>query len=55
VHEQLLHYLQKRKWHFRLRLPADTLVHLSTRAGFLLSGICVHQLDRGASSRRYQF
>src|SRR5258707_13127959 len=28
VHERLLHTLQKFQWHFRLRLPGDTLVHL---------------------------
>jgi hypothetical protein len=28
AHEHLLHYLQQLRWHFRLRLPGDTLVHL---------------------------
>jgi hypothetical protein len=28
LHERLLHYL-KQQWHFRLRLPGNTLVHLS--------------------------
>jgi hypothetical protein len=27
-HERLLHTLQKFQWHFRLRRPCDTLVHL---------------------------
>jgi hypothetical protein len=40
VHEQLLHYLQKRKWHFRLRLPADTLVHLSTQHVSAIRDLC---------------
>jgi hypothetical protein len=28
LHEQLLDYLQKLGWHFRLRLKGSTLVHL---------------------------
>ncbi|MFL5653947.1 MAG: transposase [Ktedonobacteraceae bacterium] len=28
VHERLLHTLQRLGWHFHLRLPGDTLVHL---------------------------
>ncbi len=31
VHERLLHYLRKHQWHFRLRLPGDTLVHLGAQ------------------------
>ncbi len=31
VHERLLHYLQKLRWHFRLRLPGNTLVHLGAQ------------------------
>jgi len=31
VHEQLIHYLCKQQWHFRLRKPCDTLVHLEAR------------------------
>jgi hypothetical protein len=29
VHQQLLHALRKLQWHFRLRLPGDTLVQAS--------------------------
>jgi hypothetical protein len=31
VHEQLIHYLRKQRWHFRLRLPGETLVHREAR------------------------
>ena len=31
VHERLLHYLQKLHWHFRLRLPGNTLLHLGAQ------------------------
>src|SRR5712692_5828755 len=31
VHERLLHYLRQQQWHFRLRLPGNTLVHLGAQ------------------------
>jgi hypothetical protein len=31
VHQRLLHYLQEHHWHFRLRLPGKTLVHLGAQ------------------------
>ena len=40
VHEQLLHYLRKQQWHFRLRLPADTLVHLSAQHVSAVRDLC---------------
>jgi hypothetical protein len=40
VHEQLLHYLRKRKCHFRLRLPGDTLVHLNDRPASAVKDLC---------------
>jgi hypothetical protein len=40
VHEQLLHSLRKQQWHFRLRLPADTLVHLSARRVAAVRELC---------------
>jgi hypothetical protein len=40
VHERLLHYLKQHRWHFRLRLPADTLVHLSAQPGSAIRGLC---------------
>jgi hypothetical protein len=51
VHEQLLHYLHTQQWHFRLRLPGDTL-RLSRS---LPSETCVHLLGRVDSSRRCRF
>ncbi len=40
VHERLLHYLKQHRWHFRLRLPADTLVHLSAQPVSAIRGLC---------------
>ncbi len=40
VHKHLLHYLQQQQWHFRLRLPADTLVHLSTQHVSAIRDLC---------------
>jgi hypothetical protein len=39
VHERLLHYL-KQHWHFRLRLPADTLVHLGAQPVSAIRDLC---------------
>ena len=40
VHKHLLDYLQQQQWHFRLRLPADTLVHLSTQHVSAIRDLC---------------
>jgi hypothetical protein len=40
VHERLLHYLRQHQWHFRLRLPADTLVHLSAQPICAIRDLC---------------
>jgi len=40
VHEQLFHYLRKQQWHFRLRLPGDTLVHLEARPVSAIKDLC---------------
>src|SRR5260370_2223302 len=40
VHDQLLHYLRIQHWHFRLRLPADTLVHLSAQHVSAVRDLC---------------
>ena len=40
VHERLFHYLRQHQWHFRLRLPADTLVHLSARPICAIRDLC---------------
>jgi hypothetical protein len=40
VHERLLHYLRKQRWHFRLRLPGDTLVHLPAQPVSAVRGLC---------------
>jgi Transposase DDE domain len=40
VHERLLHYLQKLRWHFRLRLPANTQVHLGAQHVSAVRGLC---------------
>src|SRR6266496_3065313 len=40
VHERLLHYLQEHRWHFRLRLPADTLVHLGAQPVSAIRDLC---------------
>jgi hypothetical protein len=40
VHERLLHYLQEHQWHFRLRLPGDTLVHLSPQYVSAVRNLC---------------
>jgi hypothetical protein len=40
VHEQLIHYLRKQQWHFRLRLPDDTLVHLEAGPASPVRDLC---------------
>lgn len=40
VHERLFHYLQTHQWHLRLRLPADTLVHLPTQPVSAIRDLC---------------
>jgi len=40
VHERLLHYLQEHQWHFRLRLPGDTLVHLGAHHMAAVKELC---------------
>ena len=40
VHEQLLHYLRKQQWHFRLRRPCDTLVHLEASSVSAVKDLC---------------
>jgi hypothetical protein len=40
VHERLLHSLRKQRWHFRLRLPGDTLVHLPAQPVSAVRGLC---------------
>ncbi len=40
VHEQLLRTLQKFQWHFRLRLPGDTLVHLGAHHMAAVKDLC---------------
>jgi hypothetical protein len=40
VHERLLHYLRQHRWHFRLRLPGDTLVHLSAQPVSAIRDLC---------------
>jgi hypothetical protein len=40
VHERLLHYLHQHQWHFRLRLPGDTLVHLSAQPVAAIRDLC---------------
>src|SRR6266568_2995017 len=40
VHEQLIHYLRKQQWHFRLRLPGDTLVHLEAGPASPVRDLC---------------
>ena len=40
VHERLLHYLNQQRWHFRLRLPGDTLVHLSAQHVSAVKDLC---------------
>ena len=40
VHEQLLHSLRKFRWHFRLRLPSDTLVHLESSSISAVRDLC---------------
>jgi hypothetical protein len=40
AHERLLHYLQKQQWHFRLRLPGDTLVHLQDQSISAVKDLC---------------
>ena len=40
VHKQLFHSLQKLQWHFRLRLPSDTLVHLEVSSISAVKDLC---------------
>jgi hypothetical protein len=40
VHEHLFRYLQKLQWHFRLRLPGDTLVHLEASSISAVKDLC---------------
>ena len=40
VHQQLLHSLRKLQWHFRLRLPSDTLVHLGASSIATVKDLC---------------
>ncbi|TMC17241.1 MAG: hypothetical protein E6J34_18980 [Chloroflexi bacterium] len=40
AHERLLHYLQEQQWHFRLRLPGDTLVHLHDSSISAIKDLC---------------
>lgn len=40
VHERLLHSLRERQWHVRLRLPVDTLVHLSAQPVAAIRELC---------------
>ncbi len=40
VHEQLLHYLRKLQWHFRLRLTGKTLVHLEAGTVSAVKDFC---------------
>jgi Transposase DDE domain len=40
VHERLLHYLYQHHWHFRLRLPANTLVHLGDQPVSAVRDLC---------------
>ncbi len=40
VHEQLLHYLRKQQWHFRLRLMGNTLVHLPDQPVSAVRDLC---------------
>src|SRR6266487_4644001 len=40
VHEQLLHYLRKQRWHFRLRLTSNTLVHLESSSISAVKDLC---------------
>jgi len=40
AHERLLHYLHQQRWHFRLRLPGNTLVHLSAQSVAAVKDLC---------------
>ena len=40
VHERLLHYLKQHQWHFRLRLPANTLIHLGAQPVSAIRDLC---------------
>jgi hypothetical protein len=40
VHEQLFHSLQKLQWHFRVRLPGDTLVHPEASSISAVKDLC---------------
>ena len=40
MHERLLHYLQEHQWHFRLRLPGNTLVHLGAQQVSAVRDLC---------------
>jgi hypothetical protein len=40
VHERLLHYLRQHRWHFRLRLPGDTLIHRGAQPVAAIRDLC---------------
>lgn len=40
VHEHLFHYLHQQQWHFRVRLPSDTLVHLEPQLVTAIRDLC---------------
>lgn len=40
AHEQLFFFLHKLHWHFRLRLPGDTLLHLEDSSIFAVKDLC---------------
>ncbi len=40
MHERLLRYLHQHQWHFRLRLPGDTLVHLGAQHVAAIRELC---------------
>ncbi len=40
VHEQLLDYLRKQQWHFRLRLKGNTLIYLSAQQVSAVRDLC---------------
>ena len=40
AHERLFHYLHQQQWHFRLRLPGNTLVHLGDQPVSVVRDLC---------------
>src|SRR6266436_9326921 len=40
AHERLLHYLHQQRWHFRLRLTSNTLVHLPDQPVSAVKDLC---------------